>query len=194
VLWGVKAGYCGYARWRVEQCVELEPGVVALTFQRQSVLVLLSSLEIPVRPFGPDCEPKLDLAAIGCDDPLKLPPSELVTGPPPVDPNLAEASVEAAFARVFQTRADGRLVNVEGEPPLPDPLQEELASASAPEDRVEDVQFLDPRQALVEFQVAADAQGDESTLTGRAVMIGHTWVVTRDTFCRDTFVSGLGEC
>jgi hypothetical protein len=106
-------------------------GVVALTFQRQSVLVLLSSLEIPVRPFGPDCEPKLDLAAIGCDDPLKLPPHELVTGPPPADPNQAKALVEAAFARVFQTRADGRLVNVEGEPPLPDPLQEELANANA---------------------------------------------------------------
>ena len=75
-------------------------------------------------------------------------------------------------------------------------MQEELASAnaSAPEDRVENVQFLDPRQAFVEFQVAADAQGDESTLTGRAVMVGDTWVVTRDTFCRDTFVSGLGEC
>jgi hypothetical protein len=117
VLWGVERGYCGYARWRVEQCEELEPGVVALTFQRQSVLVLLSSLEIPVRPFGPDCEPKLDLAAIGCDDPLKLPPRELVTGPPPADPNLAKALVEEAFARVLQTRAGGRLVNVEGQPP-----------------------------------------------------------------------------
>ena len=58
VLWGVKRGYCGYARVRVERCTELEPGVVALTFTRQSVLVLLSSLEIPVRPFGPDREPK----------------------------------------------------------------------------------------------------------------------------------------
>ena len=168
-----------------------------MTFQRQSVLVLLSSLEIPVRPFGPDCEPKLDLAAIGCDDPLKLPPHELVTGPPPADPNQAKALVEAAFARVFQTRADGRLVNVEGEPPLPDPLQEELANANAtaPEDRVDNVQFLDPRQAFVEFQVAADnSQDDESTLTGRAVLVDGAWVVTRDTFCRDTFVSGLGEC
>jgi hypothetical protein len=85
-------------------------------------------------------------------------------------------------------------VNVEGEPPLPDPLQEELASAGGPEDRVENVQFLDPRQALVDFQVAADAQSDESTLTGRAVLVDDTWVVTHDTFCRDTLVSGLGEC
>src|SRR6266511_2144740 len=124
-----------------------------------------------------------------------LPPRELVTGPPPADPNLAKALVEAAFERVFQTRTDGRLVNVEGETPLPDPLQEELASANAPEDRVESVQFLNPRQALVEFQAAADdAQAGASTLTGRAVLVGGAWVVTRDTFCRDTFVSGLGEC
>jgi hypothetical protein len=195
VLWGVKPGYCGYARWRVEQCGELQPGIVALTFERQSVLVLLSSLEIPVRPFGPDCAPKLDLAAIGCDDPLELPPHELVTGPPPADPNLAKALIEAAFARVFETGAARRLVNVEGEPPLPDPVQEELAGMSAPEDRVETVQFLDPRQALVQFQMAADnSPSDGSTLTGRAVLVDGTWVVTRDTFCRDTFVSGLGRC
>jgi hypothetical protein len=57
------------------------------------------------------------------------------------------------------------------------------------------VLFLDPRQALVEFQAAADdAQAGASTLTGRAVLVGDAWVVTRDTFCRDTFVSGLGEC
>jgi hypothetical protein len=55
--------------------------------------------------------------------------------------------------------------------------------------------LLDPRQALVEFQAAADdSQADESTLTGRAVLVGDTWVVTRDTFCRDTFVSRLGQC
>ena len=53
VLWGVRPGYCGYARWRVEQCHESEPGVVALKFERESVLVLLLSLEIKVRPFGP---------------------------------------------------------------------------------------------------------------------------------------------
>lgn len=195
VLWGVKRGYCGYARWRVERCEELQPGVVALTFERQSVLVLLSSLEIPVRPFGPDCAPKLDLAAIGCDNPLELPSHELVTGPPPADPNQAKALIEAAFARVFETGADRRLVHVEGEPSLPDPVHEELASSSAPEDRVEDVQFLDPGQALVEFQAAADnSQRDESTLTGRAVLVDGAWVVTRDTFCRDTFVSGLGQC
>jgi hypothetical protein len=195
VLWGVKRDYCGYARWRVERCEELQPGVVALTFQRQSVLVLLSSLEIPVRPFGPDCRPKIDLAAIGCDDPLKLPPHELVTGPPPADPNMAKALVDAAFARVFDTGSNGRLENVEGEPPLSQPLQDEVAGASAPEDRVQDVQFLDPRQALVTFAAASGgAQSDESTLSGRAVLVGDSWVVTRDTFCRDTFVSGLGQC
>ena len=31
-------------------------------------------------------------------------------------------------------------------------------------------------------------------MTGRAVMVDGAWVVTRDTFCRDTFVSGLGQC
>src|SRR5437763_380972 len=72
VLWGVKRDYCGYARWRVEQCKELQPGVVAVTFKRQSVLVLLSSLAIPVRPFVPDCEPKRDPAPIGCGHPLKV--------------------------------------------------------------------------------------------------------------------------
>ena len=195
VLWGVRRGYCEYARWRVERCEELEPGVVAVSFERQSVLALLSSLEITVRPFGPDCEPRLDLAANGCDDPLKLPPNELVTGPPPPDPNLAKALIEAAFARLFETGADGRLVNVEGEPPLPEAVQEEQVAASAPEDRVTDVQFLDPRQALVEFQVAEEAsQSDVDSLIGRAVLEGNTWVVTRDTFCRDAFVSGLGEC
>jgi hypothetical protein len=96
---------------------------------------------------------------------------------------------------VFETGAARRLVNVEGEPPLPDPVQEELAGMSAPEDRVETVQFLDPRQALVQFQMAADnSPSDGSTLTGRAVLVDGTWVVTRDTFCRDTFVSGLGRC
>ena len=195
VMWGVKPGYCGYARWRVEQCDELQPGVVALTFERQSVLVLLSSLEIPVRPFGPDCEPELDLVTVRCDDPLELPPHELVTGPPPADPNQAKALIEAAFARVFETGAERRLVNVEGDPPLPDPLPEVLAGRSAPEDRVENVHFLDSRQALVEFQVVADnPQGDESTLTGRAVLVDDAWVITHDTFCRDTFVSGLGQC
>ncbi len=96
---------------------------------------------------------------------------------------------------MFETGADRRLVNVEGEPPLPDPVQEELAGTGSPEDRVENVQFLDPRQALVEFQAAADdSQADESALTGRAVLVGDTWVVTRDTFCRDTIVSRLGQC
>ena len=43
--------------------------------------------------------------------------------------------------------------------------------------------------------MAADnSQDDESTLTGRAVLVDGAWVVTRDTFCRDTFVSGLGQC
>ncbi len=106
VLWGVKRDYCGYARWRVEQCKELQPGVVAVTFKRQSLLVLLSSLEIPVRPFGPDCRPKIDLAAIGCDDPLKLSPHELVTGPPPADPNMAKALVDAAFAARVRHRIE----------------------------------------------------------------------------------------
>ena len=118
-----------------------------------------------------------------------------MTGPPPADPNAATALVEAAFARVFDTSAGDHLVNVEGEPPLPDPVQEEVAGASAPEDRVKDVQFLDPRQALVKFEVASgEGQSDESTLTGRAVLVGGSWVVTRDTFCRDTFVAGLGQC
>jgi hypothetical protein len=42
--------------------------------------------------------------------------------------------------------------------------------------------------------VADNPQGDESTLTGRAVLVDDAWVITHDTFCRDTFVSGLGQC
>jgi len=43
--------------------------------------------------------------------------------------------------------------------------------------------------------VAEEAsQSDVDSLIGRAVLEGNTWVVTRDTFCRDAFVSGLGEC
>lgn len=60
---------------------------------------------------------------------------------------------------------------------------------------MQDVQFLDPRQALVTFDApSVGSQSDESTLTGRAVLVGDSWEVTRDTFCRDTFVSGLGQC
>lgn len=197
VIWGVTSNYCDYAQWRVERCKQLGPEVVGLSFNRQSILALLASLEITVRPFGPRCEPKLDLVAVGCTHPLQLPVRDLVTGPPPADPALARSQVEDAFSHMFETDADGRLINVEGLPPLSAGLRRRLGltAASAPDIRVKTVRFLDPRQALVEFLVAGDGAASRTfTLTGRAIEIGNSWLATNDTFCRSTFTSGLGQC
>ena len=103
VLWGVKRDYCGYTRWRVEQCKELQPGVVAVTFKRQSLLVLLSSLEIP----GPAVRARLPAQDRPGRDRLRRPAeavaAQLVTGPPPADPNMAKALVDAAFGQACST-------------------------------------------------------------------------------------------
>ena len=67
---------------------------------------------------------------------------------------------------------------------------------SAPEDGVENVHFLDPCQALVEFHVAADdSQGDESTLTGRTVLVddGGSSRTTRSAATRSSPTSDSAE-
>lgn len=197
LLWGVDPNFCDYAQWRVQRCEKLAPTVVGLTFSRQSVLALLASLEISVRPFGPQCEPRLDLAAVACTNRIELPLRDLVIGPPPAEPAMARPLVEAAFLHMFETGADGRPVNVEGTSPVGPGLRQRLEerAGSLPEVQVKRVHFLDAGQALVEFELAGhDVRSRPSTLTGRATLVESSWLVTRDTFCRSTFTSGLGQC
>jgi len=197
VLWGTDPNYCDYARWRVERCDELMPGAVGLTFKRQSVLTLLASLETTVRPFGPQCKPKIELASVGCTHPLKLSLRDLVPGPPPADRPMAQLEVDQRVAHMFDVGTDGHLGNVEGAPPLSAVQRQrsEATTRSTPKVRVKELHFLDPRQALVEFVVTSgNGRSPKSTLTGRAILVDNSWLVTKDTFCRTTFVAGLGQC
>lgn len=77
VISGVDAAFCTLARQRVDSCDRLSPKAVVLRFGPQSALVVLASVGLPVRAFGPDCRPRRTnlIDHVVCSHPVRLTPS-----------------------------------------------------------------------------------------------------------------------
>jgi hypothetical protein len=110
-------------------------------------------------------------------------------GPPPDDPEAAEAAVRAAFDGMLTRNEDGSAVpTVEGGANLGPALFEAGEKAAAGENTagiaVEHVRFLGPDEAAVWFTVLRDGHHQFGPLAGRARRIDGQWLVTRETFAQ----------
>ena len=189
VLGDAGEDFCDFAEPRVTTCEPVEGGGVTMTFPPQSILAVMERLDIGVRDFGPRCEPEI-IVVLECEQPLRLPVSDLVVGPPPADQPAAEALVEEAFAasldaaRGFTTLEAGTRV-ADAVAARPQRYQRQLGEASVDTTRID---FVSDRQARVALDVTSVDQGVKR-VEGWAVLRDGSWLVARDTFCLIEFMA-----
>jgi hypothetical protein len=180
VLAGVHPGYCGYAGPRVDRCRPVAPDAVELTFPSQSVLGLLAMLNVPVRPFGPNCHPD---ETHNCSNHLLPSVADLRTGAPPRDEAAARRDIDQAFAEAlnidggFATVEDGSSISAKVRPNR-HAYEMGLARAQV---LVDGIHFLNARQAAVDLQILRFAQSN--AFRGWAIERDGSWQVDRNTFC-----------
>jgi len=186
VLQGVGPHYCDYAAPRVTSCRALGADAVALIFPRQSLLSLLSVLNVAVRGFGPHCHPEpFGLGAFVCPNGLVPSIADLTTGPPPADQAGARRDIEQAFVRALDV--DAAFATVEDGASV---LAKERANRSAYEKalgdvdaRVDGIHFLSAKLAVASLHVSVGGEKVPGQARAWAILRDGSWRVDQNTFC-----------
>lgn len=114
------------------------------------------------------------------------------SGLPPDDIDAAEAEIRAAFEHMMQAGENGNdLVNVEGGEGLGRCMREgprhyEGVTAKFSVSRI---RFLDMDEAEAFFTI--EAMGNQFPYTGRAVLVGDRWLVSRETAAQVLHGAGI---
>jgi hypothetical protein len=115
-------------------------------------------------------------------------------GPPPADEDRARDEVTEAFEQAYAGTSTGeeRLSRIEDSEGLEELRQQVLVNFPlTPLDdlsvRVEEVRFLNRRTAAVRYTIVLPGYSipEFPNRIGRAVLVGDTWKVTRQTLCND---------
>lgn len=195
VFWNAPSNFCRAASRRVSTCEQGESGTVVLRFVPQSIHVLLASLGMPTRAFGPRCELRTDgVSGVGCSEPLRLSLADMTVGPAPSDPQEARRAIERAFAVTFAGEAQSApLALVEdGELRSRELTAEERQTLrSITSGRAKGISFLDVHEAILVADVEL-TNGKSCALSGRAIIVRGRWTVALPTFNSILYLAGAG--
>lgn len=140
---------------------------------------------------------QLEIPATGVAFPPTLPEPD---GPPPAEEARAREDVIAAFTvtSAGTSTDEERLARVDDSEGLAELRRQVLVHfPQAPLDqisaRVEEVRFLNRRTAAVRYAIVLPGYSipEFPNRIGRAVLVGDTWKVTRETVCADLLLGGV---
>jgi hypothetical protein len=137
---------------------------------------------------------RIEVPATGVPFPEQVAPLPKPDGPPPADEDRAREEVTAAFTEAYAGRgtATERLSRIHDSEGLEQLRQQVLIHFPlTPLDdlsvRVEIVRFLNRKTAAVRYTIVLPGYSipEFPNRIGRAVLVGDTWKVTRQTLCND---------
>ncbi len=130
-----------------------------------------------------------------------VPPAEqaeqyVPTGPPPADPEAAEAAVRDAFEKMFTLDDDGAIPTVQGGSNLGPALSEAGQRAPGASDEparveVHHVKLLGPDDAVAWCSILRSGNTLLPSVVGRARRTAGGWLVARETFAQVVAAAGV---
>jgi hypothetical protein len=143
---------------------------------------------------------RVEVPATGVVSPPGPAPLPKPDGPPPANKDRAREEVVEAFTVAYAGSGTGeeRLSRIDDSEGLEELRRQVLVQfPQTPLDeltvRVEEVRFLNRRAAAVRYAIVLPGYSipEFPNRTGRAVLVGDTWKVTRETLCTDLLLGGV---